>query len=294
MKNIKLSMIALIAIGNIAYAGGDIAPVTYYETHDAVDASIAYEEEVIEPIYQEPIPEPVYLDSEPIIESEPIVEEIVPKAEPKPAPVVVQPKPVVVKQPVPIPVSTPKSISPSGFYAGLGITGSRYQSNCNCPDSSNGSSNLGSPSKSQRSGKENNVAALVRVGYDFNRYVGIEARGIGTLDSGSSAKISHMGLFVKPMIPITDSLNTYGLVGLAKTKVTGSYQNVDAESLALGGGFELDLSTDTPKEGRYSRNFDGQGDQEKGMGLFVDYERLVAKQNSPDLDTVSAGVTYDF
>jgi len=115
MKNIKLSMIALIAIGNIAYAGGDIAPVTYYETHDAVDASIAYEEEVIEPIYQEPIPEPVYLDSEPIIESEPIVEEIVPKAEPKPAPVVVQPKPVVVKQPVPIPVSTPKSISPSGF-----------------------------------------------------------------------------------------------------------------------------------------------------------------------------------
>jgi len=57
---------------------------------------------------------------------------------------------------------------------------------------------------------------------------------------------------------------------------------------------EVDLSKDTPKEGRYSRVFDGKGDQEKGIGLFFDYERLIVKKNSPDLDTLSAGVTYDF
>ena len=280
MKNIKLSMIALVAIGNIAYAGGDLAPVTYYETNDVVDASIAYEESVVEPVYHAPVPEPIYLEPEPIVEVVPI------------AP---QPKAVPVVEPKPIPVVAPKSTSPSGFYAGLGITGSRYQSNCDCPTDVGSSSNLGGPSsKTQRSGKENNVALLARVGYDFNRYIGLEARGIRTLDSGSNAKISHIGLFVKPMIPVTDGLNAYGLVGLAKTKVTGSYQNVDAESLALGLGAEYDLSSDTPKEGRYSRSFDGQGDQEKGMGLFVDYERLVAKKNAPDLDTVSAGVTYDF
>ena len=284
MKNIKLSMIALVAMGNIAYAGGDLAPVTYYETTDVMEASVAYEEAVIEPVYEAPI-EPIY------IEPEPIVEVIVPK--PRPIPVV-EPEPIVVA-PIPIPVAVPKSISPSGFYAGLGITGSRYQSDCDCPTDVGSSSNLGgTSSKTQRSGKENNVAILARIGYDFNRYIGLEARGIRTLDSGSNAKISHAGLFVKPMAPVSDGLNLYGLVGFAKTKVTGSYQNVDAESLALGAGLEYDLSSDTPKEGRYSRSFDGQGDQEKGVGLFVDYERLVAKKNSPDLDTVSAGVTYDF
>lgn len=284
MKNIKLSMIALVAIGNIAYAGGDIAPVTYYEATDVVEASVAYEEEVVEPLYQAPISEPTY------VTPEPVVEVVVPKV---PAPVV-EPAPVVVA-PIPVPVAAPKRISPSGFYAGLGITGSRYASNCNSTLDVSGSSSLRvKSSKIQGSGVEGNVALLARVGYDFNRYIGLEARGIKTVGSTSNADISHVGLFVKPMAPVSDSVNLYGLVGFAKTKVRGSYRNVDAETLALGGGVEYDLSRDTPKEGRYSRSFDGQGDQEKGMGLFVDYERLIAKRDSPDLDTLSAGITYDF
>jgi len=266
MNNIKLSIIALIAIGNIAYAGGDISPVTYYETTDAIDSAIAYEEAVIEPVYSQPAP----------------IVEVVPEPIPKPVPVV-EPKPVIEPQPVivdpkPIPVVAPKSVSPSGFYAGLGITGSRYQSACDCPIVS---------------GVEGSAGIVARLGYDFNRYIGIEARGMKSLTS-SKADISHTGLFIKPMVPVSNSLNLYGLVGFAKTKVTGQYQNVNAESLALGGGVEIDLSKDTPKEGRYSRKFDGQGDQEKGMGLFVDYERLVAKKGAPDLDTMSVGVTYDF
>jgi opacity protein-like surface antigen len=278
MKKIKLSMIALIAIGNMVYAGGDIAPVTYYETYDTMEASVAYEE------METPLSEPVY-------EPEAVVVKIVPT--PKPLPVV-RPKPVVVK-PIPVPITSPKHISPSGFYAGLGITGSRYQSSCDCQTDSSSSSNLGvQSSKTEGSGTENNVALLARIGYDFNRYIGLEFRGMKTIGSTSKADISHVGLFVKPMVPITDGLNAYGLVGAAKTKVSGSYRNVDAESLALGAGVEFDLSKDTPKEGRYSRSFDGQGDQERGIGLFVDYERLVVKKDSPDLDTLSAGLTYDF
>ncbi len=290
MKNIELSIIALIAMGNMVYAGGDIAPVTYYETNDNAEASVAYEETVVEPVYEEPIyEESTYQTPEPVYEPKPVV--VVPTPKPKP-------RPVVVEQPVPVPIGSPKHISPSGFYAGLGITGSRYQSSCGCPtdSSSSSSANLGveSSKKTQRSGKENNAALLARVGYDFNRYVGLEFRGMKTIGSTSNADISHVGLFLKPMVPITDGLNAYGLVGAAKTKVSGSYQNVNAESLALGAGVEFDLSKDTPKEGRYSRKFDGQGDQERGVGLFVDYERLVVKKNAPDLDTLSAGVTYDF
>jgi opacity protein-like surface antigen len=278
MKNIELSIIALIAMGNMAYAGGDIAPVTYYETYDNMEASVAYEEMAVEPTYETP---------EPIYEPKPVVVEVVPTPKPKPRPVVVEP--------IPVPITSPKHISPSGFYAGLGITGSRYESSCDCPTNSSSSSNLGvQSSKKQRSEEENNVALLARVGYDFNQYIGLEFRGMKTIGSTSNADISHVGLFVKPMVPITDRLNAYGLVGAAKTKVSGSYQNVDTESLALGGGVEFDLSKDTPKEGRYSRTFDGQGDQERGIGLFVDYERLMIKKDSPDLDTLSAGVTYDF
>ena len=284
MKNIELSIIALIAMGNMVYAGGDIAPVTYYETYDNMEASVAYEEMAVEPTYEES----TYKTPEPVYTPKPVVVKVVPTPKPKPLP-------VVVNQPVPVPIGSPKHISPSGFYAGLGITGSRYKSSCDCPTDSSSSANLGvQNSTTKRSGKENNVALLARVGYDFNRYVGLEFRGMKTIGSTSNADISHMGLFLKPMVPITDGLNAYGLVGAAKTKVSGAYNNVDAESLSLGAGVEFDLSKDTPKEGRYSRNFDGQGDQEKGIGLFVDYERLVVKKDSPDLDTLSAGVTYDF
>ena len=278
MKNINLSIIALVAIGNMAYAGGDLAPVTYYENNDVVESSIAYEKSVVEPIYEEP----VYVEPQPIVEVVPqpkpkLKPKIIHVVKPKPKPVVVEPKPVVVKSKS-TPVVAPKKNSPSGFYAGLGITGSRYQSACNCPDVS---------------GTEGSAGVVARLGYDFNKYVGIEARGMKSLTS-SKADISHTGLFIKPMAPVSDKLNLYGLIGFAKTKVTGKYQNVNAESLALGGGVEVDLSKDTPKEGRYSRKFDGQGDQEKGVGLFVDYERLVAKKGAPDLDTMSVGVTYDF
>ena len=39
---------------------------------------------------------------------------------------------------------------------------------------------------------------------------------------------------------------------------------------------------------------DLKGNQEKGLGVFVDYERMVVKSGAPDLDAVSTGITYDF
>jgi len=96
------------------------------------------------------------------------------------------------------------------------------------------------------------------------------------------------------MVPIMNYTNLYALIGASKTSTKGELQEVSAEGLALGGGLEVDLSTDRAKEGKYSREFDGEGDQERGVGLFIDYERLIVKENSPDIDTISAGVTYDF
>ena len=205
--------------------------------------------------------EEVYIEPEPPIE-EPVYVKPAPIAHP----------PMVIRQ---------KEIVPNGFYAGLGITGVQY--GCDCKGAS-----------SSTKVEDRTYGAVARVGYDFNEFIGIEARGSKTNWKSDGSKVTHGGLYIKPMIPITDGSNLYGLVGLAKTKVTGTLGSVDSEGLALGAGIEVDLSKDNPKNGRYAREFNGRGDQERGVGIFVDYERMVVKSDAPDLDAVSAGVTYDF
>ena len=62
-------------------------------------------------------------------------------------------------------------------------------------------------------------------------------------------------------------------------------------------GLEFDLSSkddDYEEDVRYERPFDGHANQEKGWGLFIDYQQLLIKSDLPDMDIVSIGVTYDF
>jgi len=266
MKNIKLSLFAVIALGGLLNAGGDLVIVTPYEVEDEIMAEEAY----VEPMVEEYI--------EPVVEEyiEPVQEVYV---APTPAPVV-EPTPVVV---APIPV---KNINPSGFYAGLGIAAAQYTPNCSCPTTTGTVNN--------KTTKDRTAGLMARVGYDFNKYIGIEARGIRTNWKSDGGKVQHAGVFVKPMIPVGDATNVYGLAGLAKTKTQGAMQKTNASGLALGLGVEVDLSKDTPKEGRYGRAFDGKGNQEKGLGVFVDYERMLVKSGAPKLDAISTGITYDF
>jgi opacity protein-like surface antigen len=212
---------------------------------------VVFEEEIIE-VEAVPI-EPVEVVT-PIVEETPL---------PEPIP------------PLPIPVA-----DVSGFYAGLGIVATRYDTNCE--------------STNVKSGIDTTAGIMARVGYDFNKYVGLEARGMLSNQEGDGGEVKHAGVFVKPMLPVGDATNLYGLVGVAKTTTQGTLRRTDVEGLAFGAGVEYDLSDDKKKDAKYDREFDGQGDQEKGLGLFVDYERLYYKSGSPDLDAVSAGVTYDF
>jgi OOP family OmpA-OmpF porin len=170
--------------------------------------------------------------------------------------------------------------SVSAIYAGLGIVAARYDTNCGgC---------------SKKAGIDKTAGLMARVGYDFNKYVGVEARGMMSKISDDGGTVKHLGVFVKPMYPVTDELNTYGLVGLAKTTTQGALRRTDVTGLAMGVGVEYDLSDDKKKDAKYDREFDGMADQERGLGLFADYERLYYKSGSPDLDALSVGVTYDF
>jgi len=246
MKNIKLSFILLIAMSTLSYAGGDFQIVTPYEVEDN-----SYAEET-------PVEE--------VVVEEKVVE--------------VPPKPIVVETAVVEEPKKKKDIYANGFYVGLGISTTRYKTNCK--------------SSCAKSGTDKTAGIVVRAGYDYNKYIGLEARGIRTSMKDDGGTVKHAGIFIKPMLPIGEKTNIYGLIGVAKTTTQGRLQRTDAETLAMGAGVEVDLSKDSPKDGRYGREFDGKGDQEQGVGLFVDYERMVVKSGAPDLDALSAGITYDF
>ncbi len=190
---------------------------------------------------------------------------------------------VPVETPPPPPPPPPvvvQDIDVNGLYVALGLTVAQFDPSCGCAGK----------------GDTDKTAGFIgRVGYDFNEYFGLEARGIRTNWKSSGGKIKHAGAFLKPMYPVSTDVNVYGLAGYAKTTTEGGgRQHVDADTFAWGLGLEYDLGSDVAKDGRYDRAFDGYGDQEGGFGLFADYERLVQKSGSPDLDTINAGVTYDF
>lgn len=187
-------------------------------------------------------------------------------------------EPVV--QPI-VPLIPPTEIDVNGLYVALGLTAARFDPSCTCTD--------GSVIPIDKT-----AGVIGRVGYDFNQYVGVEARGIQTNWNSDGGKIKHIGVFLKPMYLVSNNLNMYALGGYAKTTTPADLRRVDAKTFAWGAGLEYDLSADVPQEGKYNRKFDGYGDQEGGFGLFADYERLVQKSGSPDLDTINIGITYDF
>ena len=130
----------------------------------------------------------------------------------------------------------------------------------------------------------------LRAGYEFNQYVGVEARYIGTFwgaDELGGEKLSHVGLYIKPMMPLDNSLNIYGLVGYGLTTTStsgnGNLPEVSENGLAAGLGLEFDINPE-----------DAEDSLGSSFGLFVDYQRLLIKSDVPDMDVISGGITYGF
>ena len=178
--------------------------------------------------------------------------------------------------------------TPSPVYIGAGMVWGQYNKGC----------------KGACQYEDVTYGMMVRLGYDFNQYIGIEARFISTFwgaDDLGGQELQHAGLFVKPMAPISENFNVYGLLGYGWTETsTDGNKNlvtVDKDGFSVGLGLEYDLSNkeaDREENAYYENGFDGQGDQELGWGLFLDYQRLLVDNEYPDMDVISAGVTFDF
>lgn len=143
---------------------------------------------------------------------------------------------------------------------------------------------------------------IAKAGYDFNEYIGLEARAIKTNWEYEGAKVKHIGAFVKPMFPLNENIHIYGLIGYGKTS-TGHKKVFSETGVAWGIGLNYyfgehsedeQLDDDMTKEEQEEILESREKNDGKGLGIFIDYERLIQKSDSPDFDSFSIGLSYDF
>jgi OOP family OmpA-OmpF porin len=194
-------------------------------------------------------------------------------------------------QPVVTPVASIENAEPNPWYLGGSLVWAKLSKN-NCYEDAT-------------------WGAMLRGGYEFNQYFGVEARWIRTFwDEGpyGGTPLQHMGIFAKPQVPLNENFNLYGLLGYGYTENLGSGKRLQYfdhdDGFSVGIGLEYDLSskdedydtykTQTNQNPQFDREFDGHGDQEAKWSLFIDYQRLLIKSDVPDLDAISFGIRYDF
>ena len=162
------------------------------------------------------------------------------------------------------------------FYIGVGGVMGMVSNDCPCAGGG------------KRMYDTTNFGGLLRIGYDFNPYFGIEARFLRSQLSQNYATTTHYGIYAKPQYHISDAVNVYGLIGYGHTKIDCKYRKdplYEGNGWSFGGGVEYDFASG-----------DGQGDAEEGWGAFVDYQNILRDGGKLKVrsNVVSAGVTYDF
>lgn len=192
---------------------------------------------------------------------------------------------------------------PNPLYLGIGLLWANNSRDCICNDLQGDPRNVVRVEDSKWGG-------ILRLGYDFNQYVGLEGRFLSGSIGDGFFDTTHYGLYLKPFLPVGEQVNIYGLLGYGHTEVDtdcGTLEETfEHNGFSYGIGLEFDLSdkeddydsykTSDNQSPQFDRPFDGQGDQEVGWGLWVDYQRLL-NDEGPDKytsDIVSFGITYDF
>ncbi len=178
----------------------------------------------------------------------------------------------IVPQDVPVAV-VPTMLTPtsSNFYIGGGIGIDSISSYLYGPDTA--------------------YSAVVKLGYNFMKYLGVEARG--TYGISESDQLGHdysMGLYLKPQYPINDTVTVYGLAGYAQSKI--SFEN----EVAFNG-----ISNDTTTQSDFSFGAGLDYDFSDNWSVFIDAVRYIDKETTkPEgkyaskVDSFTLGVTYDF
>jgi hypothetical protein len=216
---LRSSIIAILALSSMSFAGGDIGGVTTFETGDVAAAEVEAIEEVVPEVQQQ---------EEEIVTDNSIVEEA-----PK---IVEQPKEVVTTNTIQPKKEEPQMEKPSlgavGPYVGLAATGMAIRLDDRA--------NLFSDEDYQ----DRQLGLTAVVGYDFMDYLGAELRAalaVSGDDSGHD-KFKSAGVYLKPKYPIGD-LNLYGLLGYAQSNMSDPGRFTGKNSgFSYGGGLDYRIT----------------------------------------------------
>ena len=198
------SIVAIAALSTLSFAGGDINPVTVFDTEPAVEIPV-------EPAYTLPVVEetPVYVA--------PVVQ----------APVVQTP---VIETPVAAVPVIAAAAAPLGLYIGGGFTDVAVRNS--------GTANF----FSSKAGQKRQVGITGRLGYDFMDYLGAELRGTYGIAKTGSTKFKQVGAYLKPNYNVTDAINLYGLLGASKSNHASLGANSSDTGFSYGAGLDYGIS----------------------------------------------------
>ena len=180
-----------------------------------------------------------------------------------------------IEPPVPVPVEPvkPQTTPPLGFYLGGGFT--YAYDKCKCAPIVTQDGPITPTSKSHTYGFH------LRGGYEYNPFIGIEARYMYTPWGDKDRSMKHFGIYFKPTYAIAENVDLYGLLGYGKTKC--EYQNINENGFAWGLGAEY----------TFGQREEGM---KKGWGIYAEYTRPIKKSGSKNITTNvgNIGIAYHY
>ena len=202
--------------------------------------------------------------------------------------------------PVTAPVAAIVEEDPNPFYVGVGLLWAGVSRDCDDPSEYCPDTRL----------KDSTWGWIVRAGWEYNQYIGIEGRALKATIDSDWGETTHYGIFLKPQYPVSERVNIYGLLGYGHTQIdtdcTAIHDTFKYDGFSYGIGLEYDLSSkeddyEAHKENEddvltFDREFDGHMDQEKNWGLWIDYQNLMHNEGPANFKSniITFGITYDF
>ena len=142
-----------------------------------------------------------------------------------------------------------------------------------------------------RFGTDTVADAMIRIGYDFYRYLGVEARFAKGLADGD--KLTHdysWGIYLKPYYQVDNAMRLYALLGYGKSKLT--YKNEPAE---------LGITNNYTEQSGVSYGIGVDYKIDKHWSLFIDAMRYINKSTlktegryAIKVDGIYFGIAYHF
>ncbi|ADV45592.1 outer membrane beta-barrel protein [Nitratifractor salsuginis] len=164
---------------------------------------------------------------------------------------------------------------PWGLYAGLGLLGSYFGRDCPC----GGGVRI----------YDHTYGVTGLLGYDFNSFLGIQARLSWAPLESDFMKMGNGGLYLRPRYSLTDRLDVYGLLGYGWSRLSCDcpghphhHHNLHGFQWGVGGEYFFD-----------NERIEGK---RKGWSIWTDYVNLFhnkTRNNFTD-NTWQLGVAYHF